>query len=180
MFFMAKMNCYDTALGMLSRRGYAVKEMAGALKKKDFAGHEIADVIDRLEEKKFLDDVAFALSRARYRATLSGWGKVRILQELAQKGVAEDVAATAVRELVEPEEEFSETHDFQAAANDLMARRFKPLEDVVPYAENGQENSGLEREKYQKEVQRRVAFLMRRGYSLAQAKEALRVSDLEE
>ncbi len=170
------MNCYDTALGMLSRRGYAVKEMAGALKKKDFAGHEIADVIGRLEDKKFLDDAAFALSRARYRAMLSGWGTVRILQELAQKGVAEDVAAQAMRELVEPEEEFSETHDFQAAANDILARRFKPLEEVVPYAENG----GFDRLAYQKEVQRRVAFLIRRGYSLAQAKEALRVSDLEE
>ena len=172
---MPKKNGYDTALDMLSRRGYAVKEMAGALKKKDFSGAEIGEVMARLEENKFLDDAAFAASRARYRATLSNWGKTRILQELAQKGVASDVAATAVSGLVEPEDAFVETHDFQAAANDLLMRRFKPLEDVFP----AEHHPDFDRMKYQKEVQRRVAFLVRRGFSLGEAKIALRVNDLE-
>lgn len=167
-----KKNCHDTALDMLSRRGYAVKEMQDALHKKNFDSADIADVMTRLIQKKFLDDATFALSRARYRATVSGWGRTRIKQELWQKGVAEELANAAVREIAEPEEAYTEEHDFQQSANDILTRRFKPLRDMFP-----EELTDELRLKHQKEVQRRVSFLVRRGFSLQEAKIALEVAE---
>lgn len=167
-----KKNCHDTALDMLSRRGYAIKEMQDALTKKGFEPQDITDVMTRLQEKKFLDDATFALSRARYRATVSGWGRTRIKQELWQKGVAEDFANAAVLEVSEPADEYAEEHDFQQSANDVLARRFKPLHEMFP--ENLTDELRL---KHQKEIQRRVSFLVRRGFSLQEAKIALEVTE---
>lgn len=167
---------YDMALDMLSRRGYAVKELEAALLKKSISGDEVRHVLQRLLEKKFLDDAAYASGRARYRATVSGWGRSRIQRELTEKGVEDSIAQEAVKALTDPEDLYAEEHDFQERANSILSRRFKPLFAIFP------EKSDFEGDmykEYQKEIQRRVAFLVRRGFSLDEAKKALEFCEKE-
>lgn len=168
---MPKKNCYDTALGMLAKRPYAIQEISDKLLQKHFESVDVQETILRLKGKNFLNDGDFAFSRARYRATVSGWGKTRIRQELAQKGVASAHVHSALAELVEEE---GENHNFKERAASLLSARFRPLREMHPNLETEEEKAG-----YYKEVQRRVAFLLRRGFSLEEAKSALSDKDAD-
>lgn len=60
------------------------------------AGERIAD---RLAEEKYVDDMRYASAFARDKASISGWGIVKIRHALAAKGVAPDVVDAAVGEI---------------------------------------------------------------------------------
>ena len=126
-----KMSCFDAAIKLLSKRDYSVKEMAGKLKEKSYEGHTIAETIDRLEGKGWLDDEKFALNKTRYRAEISKWGAQRIRQELMQKGIASSLIDKALAEIKEPADpSYDQPHDFQESATQLLERRFGLLEQT--------------------------------------------------
>ncbi len=167
-----KLSCFDTALHILSQRSYAVKEMAGKLKTKQFEGYEIAKTIDRLLKANFLNDEDFAQSRTRYRAEVSKWGKNKIHQELIQKGVAENLVTKALENLENPKETYWEKpHDFKETAVALINRRFGAWENAVepskPRANFKEQQTYLK--QVNKEKKRRIDFLLRRGFSLEEA-----------
>lgn len=170
-------SCYERAVNFLARRGHAVKELAGKLKEKGYPGPEIAETIDKLLELGFLGDAAFAESRVRYRAEISKWGRTRILQELRQKGVAEDVANKAVEAWQAEQTEFeSREKPFFESAENLLAKKYGGWPEDLPL----EKTSGLEweqakelRTKIEKEKAKRMNFLLRRGFSVAEAQTAL-------
>ena len=165
-----KLSCFDAALKMLSRRGYAVKEIAGKLKEKGYPSYEIAEVIDRLLDKNWLNDEKFAVDRVRYRAEFSKWGKAKIQQELKQKGVEERYITQALSFLVDPEEKFDGVHDFQETATGLLQRRFGAWPEQFNFSgqEMFEEKQALLKQK-NKEKQKRLNFLLRRGFSMQEA-----------
>ena len=173
----ARLTCHDAALTLIARRAYSVKELAGALKKKQYADAEIAAVLQDFEHKGWLNDAKFAHTRARNRAEGQGWGRARIQQELMQKGVAETLVQAAVQALEqEADTPFaSPAHDFQQTATDLLRRRFGPLPHDLqqPQATETFEEKQTRRKTLEKEKQRRFQFLLRRGYSFEEAKTAL-------
>ena len=71
---------------------------------KDLEGDEeaAAKVVEALTADKYVDDARYAAAFAREKATLQGWGPVKIRFQLRAKGVSDEVIAAALEE-IEPE-----------------------------------------------------------------------------
>ena len=71
---------------------------------KDLEGDEeaAAKVVEALTADKYVDDARYAAAFAREKATLQGWGPVKIRFQLRAKGVSDEVIAAAMEE-IEPE-----------------------------------------------------------------------------
>ncbi len=71
---------------------------------KDLEGDEeaAAKVVEALQADKYIDDARYAAAYAREKATLQGWGPVKIRFQLRGKGVSDEVIAAALEE-IEPE-----------------------------------------------------------------------------
>lgn len=161
--------CMDMALGILARRGYSVFELRRKLKDKAYTRTEIDETVERLQELKYVDDQRFARERARYRAEASKWGWQRIAMELRQSGVDDAAMAAAKAEIGEGGD--SEV-DFDAKALDLVRRHFKgPLPPVDADVFGEAKRDALQARN--KEKTKRVNFLLRRGFSMAQALKAI-------
>ena len=71
---------------------------------KDLEGDEeaAAKVVEALQADKYIDDARYAAAYAREKATLQGWGPVKIRFQLRGKGVSDAHIAAALEE-IEPD-----------------------------------------------------------------------------
>lgn len=135
------------ALALLNRREHARHELRRKLLAALPEGEPLVDeALDRLEAKGWLSDARYASARARHRAG-AGQGPRRIRAELAQQGIGDAAAEDALAEC---------DTDWTLRARDLLGRRHTPAELADPKTRN-----------------RAIAFLLRRGFDLDQARAAL-------
>src|SRR5437867_3979563 len=92
----------EAALKILERRRRTRADLAKRLAEKGHSGQTIAEVCDRLEELKLLDDLEFARLHIRGRAAKPR-GRRLLLQELRAKGIPQAVAEEALSEAEEGE-----------------------------------------------------------------------------
>lgn len=116
--------------------------MAQRLKQKGHRGFIIAQAIDDLKEKKFLDDKVFARLWIGDRMSLRPAGKSLIVRELKSKGVDDESIAAAFGE-------YEGVFDEYEMALPLARRKLEQLK-------------GIEAEKAKKKL---LDFLSRRGFS---------------
>jgi regulatory protein len=116
--------------------------MAQRLKQKGHRGFIIARVIDELEDKKFLDDLAFARLWIGDRITLKPTGRSLLVRELKSKGLADTVIEEAF-------DAFRGAYDEYEIAAPLARRKAERLK-------------GIDEEKAKKRL---MDFLSRRGFS---------------
>jgi regulatory protein len=132
----------------LNRRDRTELELRGILAEKRVAPAEAAVVVGELRDGGFLDDAAFARRFAADRRRLDAWGADRIARRLRALGVAPEHVAAALGE---------QDHAAELdAAVALLRRRVR----VVP-------NTPRERD-------RALGILVRKGYDLELAHDALR------
>lgn len=158
----AQKSALEVAVAMLARREHSRAELAQKLRQKGFGAAEIAAALDELVARNYLNDGRFALVRAGYRAEHSKWGPVKIRQELAARGVRGDEVGAALAAAEEA------GGDWLKVAKGLLARKFKEplvMDSIADGALGGREVV----EVYNKEKARRVGFLLRRGFTMAQA-----------
>ena len=86
------------ALKLLSLRNHSRFELAGKLRKKGYSSQTAEAALDYLNEKKLIDDEAFAreLIESRRKRKPAGRGMLRCL--LLQKGVPESVASDLLQD----------------------------------------------------------------------------------
>lgn len=131
------------AVECLSRREYSRKELRQRLLKglnteeREKTLEEMEEVLDRLENLKYLSDERFAQGRVRVRS--SQMGNSRIRGELRRLGVAEEDISTALEEIAEPEE---------IRAYRVWSKRFHELPTD------------------RKERDRQIRYLLYRGFSM--------------
>ncbi|MFZ2620673.1 MAG: regulatory protein RecX [Alphaproteobacteria bacterium] len=179
-------DCTAHALKLLAKRSHSIKELAGKLYKSGFAKASVAQTIDFLMENKWLDDAKFAENRARYRATQSRWGRNKIRQELQGLGVPSDLTAVALTQLeglvddddaaLQPEK----GHDFQETATALLARKFGTWPEELrasPSADPILRHDWTKKRDNAKK--KRLDFLLRRGFSMAEALHALTENQID-
>ena len=159
----------ERAVKLLSMRGYSVFELTKKLEDKGYEAAEVQDVIQRLLKNNFLNDERFAYDRIRYRITVSGWGKRRIMMELDAKQVDSVIAARKFDEYFEVEAEKS----LKEQAYALLMRKYGPWHDQMEDGSASYDIRMQQRKEIEKEKNRRVQFLMRRGFSLSEALDAL-------
>jgi regulatory protein len=96
---------YEYALGALSRRMRTVAELKRLMKSRVEIGEageaKIEAVVVHLKEQKYLDDTAFAADYTRLRQENEKFGKRRVQQELAQKGVEKELVSTTITDAYE-------------------------------------------------------------------------------
>lgn len=95
------------AYRLLALRPHSIGEIERKLREKGFSAAVIKEVLEKLHDLKYLDDVSFASQWARHLAVNKLWGNKKIIAQLQIKGVAanliDDAIAAARTEM--PEEE---------------------------------------------------------------------------
>lgn len=138
----------DLAYRYLGHRDRTVVEMRRHLEAKRVEPDTIDEAVAELGEQGYLDDARFARRFTEDRRTLDGWGDERIERRLVALGLDRDTiaAALAVRD--------GET-ELEAALR-VLQRRFR----TVPETDRDRE--------------RALGFLVRKGYDLELAYDAIR------
>lgn len=135
---------WAVALRLLTRRDYSREELHRRLLDKGFETAEIDRALQRCLELGYLDDARYACNRA---AQLMAQGRAvgpRILADLRQHGIAEELAETALAQA-------RAAYDENELLGTLLERRFPAFDyDSAPA----------------KERRRIVHFFQRRGFSL--------------
>ena len=148
---------FEYAIGALSRRMRTVRDLRRLMKPRAHEGdrgeRDMDRVVDRLIELKYLSDTRFAQDYTRLRKENQGFGRRRVAQDLAQKGVGKELVAETLAAA------FDETDEVALARAYCERKRIKPPSD------------GPNR---QKEVARIMGRLMRAGYSSATIGKMLR------
>ncbi|GAA0695524.1 recombination regulator RecX [Marinobacterium maritimum] len=143
----------NAAIALLARREYSRAELVRKLGPRVEAETMLASVLNQLEQDGYQSDQRFAEVFARSRLG-SGYGQMRIRQELQRKGIA--------RERIEQVLLEQET-DSRQLALECHQRRFG-------------ETSPAD----QKEYARRMRFLVNRGFSFEDARYAITHTGAEE
>jgi regulatory protein len=138
---------YELALRALSYKERTESELRAWLAERDVVEVEIEEVIARLMEAGAIDDAGFARRYAEDKRELAGWGPDRITAALASRGVARGHIEAAL------------------AGEDAEAQ----VERAVALLENRGMACAEERER-----DRALGLLVRRGYPLELAYEAVR------
>jgi regulatory protein len=123
-----------------SRRQLAVK-----LAEKDIPDEVVQAVLDRFEEVQLVDDADFAHRWVASRSQSKGLARGALRRELADKGIAGELAEEALEQVTDEDE--------LAAARALAQRKLQPSVDLT------------DRSARDKQVRRLVSMLARKGYS---------------
>lgn len=86
------------ALKRLARRAHSEGELASKMERAGYAAAAIADTLVVLRDRRYVDDLEFALGFARAARTHKHWGPVRIAHGLRKRGLAESHIQEALAE----------------------------------------------------------------------------------
>lgn len=124
-------------------------QLARKLAEKNIPEDVAEAVLDRFEEVQLIDDAEFAQLWVRSRAQSRKLAKGALRRELADKGIAEHLAAAALAQLSDEDEE--------QAARMLVGRKLRAGVDLS------------DRSERDKTTRRLVSMLARKGYQPSQA-----------
>jgi regulatory protein len=147
---LARQEAFDVAWRFLGHRDRTEAEVRANFTRKRVEPQLVEEVVSALLEGNYLDDAAFAQRFAEDRRNLDGWGSERIERRLTELGVARELIRAALAGGGE------DGHDELGAACELLARRF-PIPPDNP-----------------RDRDRALGFLVRKGYELELAYDALR------
>jgi regulatory protein len=143
----------DLSFTYLGRRDRTAAEVRRHLEHKRMEPAGIDGAIAELERQGYLDDAGFARRFADDRRRLAAWGGERIERRLLALGIDPSLAAAAARD--------GDDHDELAAAVALLRRRLRS----APRTDRDRE--------------RALGLLVRRGYDLELAYDAVRALEGE-
>ncbi|SER85931.1 recombination regulator RecX [Salipaludibacillus aurantiacus] len=143
------------ALNYLSYRMRSEGEITRYLRDQELTEEDIANIIDRLRELQFIDDIRFAEAFVRTKRDTAKKGPLLIEQELYQKGVSQHHIDRAMKEY--PEE--------------------TQLDHAIKMVEKKQ--SSYKKEGAKKKQQKLMQFVIQRGYPQSVASKAVAEAELE-
>ncbi len=145
---------YKTALRFIKFRPRSSLEVRNKLRSKDFISSVIDETIRQLLNEGLLDDETFARAWALERLVNKGLGRIKIKNELRQKGISGEIIEDVLDKIAE-EEEPAET------AARFLKNKYRDRVDLI-------EEKDL------------ISVLLRNGYSYSEAREAIRLIKEEE
>jgi regulatory protein len=110
-------NALSAAFRLLALRDRSEKDLSVRLQRKGFGAEEISATLERCRELGYVDDERFARQRAKILLAEGRAVGYRLLAELKQQGIAEELARRA---LAEAEQEI----DLDQVLEALLRRRF--------------------------------------------------------
>lgn len=136
---------YMRSLDLLARRPRSVWEMEQYLKRKGYEHNTVDKILNKLNKRGLLDDKKFAESWVRDRRNLKSISKRRLLQELQQKKISNQI----ITEVLEQDE----------------ANEQDVLRTIVEKKRT--------QSRYQ-DQQKLIAYLLRQGFNYQDIKEVLK------
>jgi len=119
-------------------------QLARKLAERNVPEHVAEAVLDKFQDVRLIDDAEFADMWVRSRSQSRKLAKGALRRELAEKGIDQETAASALEQLSDADEE--------AAARGLVERKLRPGTDLSDPAERD------------KAVRRLASMLARKGY----------------
>ena len=142
-------SAYNYALNLLSARPYSTRALHRKLIQKKYPAADADDVIRRLVDNGLLNDAKYAEQYARSKIMSTGASKRRLQQDLFRKGIAGEIATTAIASVIKQDE-----IDPGAVIERVAKKKLAQLGDLEPLV-----------------LRRRLfAFLARRGYGVDEIK----------
>lgn len=138
----------DAAYAYLAKRDRTVREVRSRLEEREIDETTIVEALEELTDAGMLDDARYAVRFAEDRRNLDAWGAARIERRLVAVGIAQEHVEAALA-MQEGEDEFG------AALVALRRRYDEPL--------------GSPRER-----ERALGYLVRKGYAMEIAYDAIR------
>lgn len=112
----------DRLRALCSRREYCSSDiLKKAVTMLDGNMDEARIVLEKLVDEKYVDDYRYSCAYARDKASIAGWGEVKIRYMLRAKGVASDVIDAAIEEIDDTKADMR--------LMKLMLNKFKSLRD---------------------------------------------------
>ena len=142
----------DAAMKFLEHRMRTESEMLTKLKSLGYAEEQIEEVMKLLRSYHYIDDHHYALEYIDY-ASAKGRGRLRIKQELLQKGIDRETVEDA---FVERAESYGDAYDYKDS------ERERALEQARKVCSGLDIDEGGLTEKQKAKIARRLASL---GYS---------------
>jgi len=142
------------ALSYLAKRDRTRLQVQRRLEEQGVAAEVVLETLDELERLDYVNDERFARTYAEDRRSLDGWGSERIEVKLQEAGIPDALIAAAVGAR-DREEEI-------AGALEVLERK---LAGVPPTDDRGRE--------------RALGLLVRRGYEMELAYDAIRAFERE-
>jgi len=93
------------ALRALTRRMHTTHEIRAALSRRRFEDDVVGSVMDELGRQGYIDDLHFTRVWVSSRSSHQLHGRLRLLRDLRQKGIPDDMAESVIRDLLPDEEE---------------------------------------------------------------------------
>lgn len=144
-------DAYARALSLLGRREHSRRELKQKLAARGAEVDEIDQALERLDERGFQSDFRFAEMLVRSRIA-QGYGPIRVLTELRQHGLSEDLARRAID---------AEAPDWLILASALCRRRFASRS--ADYAERVKRANFLARRGFPADIARAAAGMSTGG-----------------
>ncbi len=117
---------YQRSLRLLGRRNHSRLELGRKLER-THPSDLVEEILDRLEEKGFLNDRTFALERARLGRKRRLWGDLRVSQDLKKLGID----ARMIEQVLEQvNQETGEVESLQEAIDRWVNKSGEP--DTLP------------------------------------------------
>lgn len=112
----------DKLRRLCSRREYCTSDILKKASEALDGDHNRAEeVLQVLVSERYVDDLRYASAYARDKASISGWGEVKIKYMLSAKGIARDVITKALEEIDEGKAE--------SRLEKLLENKWKSLKD---------------------------------------------------
>jgi len=142
---------YDVGLDLLSRREHAGSELRGKLRQRGYTNIDIEEALSKLKEGGYLNDDRAASARAR---TLfrKGYGESYVRSDLAHKGLKPG------------------TEVLSDARSDSGTTANTVLESLIEKKLRGIDAKALSRDERYKLERKILSSVMRKGFSLSEAK----------
>ena len=96
-------SAYEYALNLLTDRPYSARNLRRKLVQKKLPPADVDAAIERLIGNGLLDDARYAEQFARGRLLGTGASRLRIRQQLYQRGIQREVAEAAIDSVIEEE-----------------------------------------------------------------------------
>lgn len=143
----------EVAVGLLARREHSASELQRKLRQKGCAADDIKTSLECLQEQGLLSDQRFVESYVNMRKN-RGYGPLRILAELQEKGVSAELAETMV---------YHPDNDWLQVLQHVYAIKYPaikyPGKPAVNYQERGKRIASLQNRGFPLEL---VMALLRR------------------
>lgn len=120
-------SAYDYALNLLAGRAYPARNLRRKLVQKGYEEADISAAIDRLVASGLVDDARFAEQFARSRLHGHGSSKLRLRQQLFQRGIPTEVSAAAIERVLD-----EDPVDLEAIVERAARRKLASMGDLEP------------------------------------------------